>query len=363
MSDWINIIGNLLILTSGTFILGLIIIPFFISLLIKFKIGKNIREEAVDGTISKLFTALHFKKSGTPTMGGLIIWLLVIIIVLFTRYLSYLGIIEESLLQRNEVYLPLFTLIFVGTLGAIDDYYNVKGIGKQKGLSFFARSSVLISFGLIGALWFYFKLDYSHVTIPFFGILDIGILYIPFFIITVFLTANAVNVTDGLDGLASGLLIIAFSVLMTLSLFRDHIFLALFCGVIIGALLSFLWYNSPPARFYMGDTGAFAFGACLAVIALMIDMSFILPFIGFVFLLEAISVGLQLIWKKIFKRKLFLIAPIHHHFEQKGISESSIVMRAWILGAVSCMFGLFIGLVILEEQNNYNIEEQSFIIT
>lgn len=350
MPLWISIIGELFLFTSGTFILGLIIIPYFIALLRKYKIGKNIREESLDGKKTEFFTALHAKKAGTPTMGGVVIWGLVVFVVIFSRILSFLGVIDQSLLQRTEVYLPLFTLIFVGVLGAVDDYFNVKGIGKTKGLPFIIRSSILLLFGLMGGLWFYFKLEYTQITIPFVGLVYMGWLYIPFFLSAIFFTSNAVNVADGLDGLAGGLLTMSFSVLAILAVMRDHIFLGIFCGVIVGALLAFLWYNVPPAKFYMGDTGAFALGACLAVIALMIDMAFVLPFIGFVFFADTVSVVLQLFWKKYFKRKLFLIAPVHHHFEKIGWSESSIVIRAWIIGGITCILGLFVGAIVLEQQ-------------
>ncbi len=362
MQDWINLLEQVFIYTSVTFVIGLFIMPWFISILRKYKIGKNIREESLDGKKTALFSALHAKKSGTPTMGGLAIWGLVLVIVFLSRLLSFLGVIESSLLQRSEVYLPLFTLVFVGILGAVDDYCNVKGIGKTKGLSFTLRSSILLFFGLLGGLWFYLKLGYTHITVPFFGLIEMGWFYVPFFILVVFFTSNAVNVADGLDGLAGGLLLMSFSVLAILAIMRDHIFLGLFCGVIVGALLSFLWYNAPPAQFYMGDTGAFSLGACLAVIALMTDLVFILPFIGFVFFFVMGSVVLQLFWKKYFKRKLFLIAPIHHHFEQKGWSESAIVIRFWIIGSMFCLLGLLLGVVVLNQQNIEYMYKNSDII-
>lgn len=366
MTELISLIGDIFLFTSGTFIVGLLIIPWFIGLLRKYKIGKNIREESLDGKKTELFSALHAKKAGTPTMGGIIIWGLVVAVVLFTRILSEFEIIDHSLLQRSEVYLPLFTLVFVGTLGAIDDYFNVKGIGKTKGLPFILRSSILLLFGLIGGLWFYFKLGVTDITVPFVGLVYMGWWYIPFFIAAIFFTSNAVNVADGLDGLAGGLLTMSFSVLSVLAVMRDHVFLAIFCGVIVGALLAFLWHNVPPAKFYMGDTGAFALGACLAVVALMIDMAFVIPFIGFVFIADSVSVVLQLFWKKYFKRKLFLIAPVHHHFEKIGWSESSIVIRAWIIGGISCILGLFIGAIVLEQQKIDYLErpiENAFIKT
>lgn len=350
MTNQILFLSELFFYIIGTLLFAACIAPLFIRQLVRFGIGKNLREESPDGKVAEIFQKLHAKKKGTPTMGGVLIWGIVLFVILFSRFLSFIGVVEHSLLQRSEVYLPLFTMIFVGLLGAVDDYFNVKGIGKIKGLSFTVRSSILILFGLIGGLWFYFKLNYTEITIPFYGLVDIGWWYIPFFIFVIFSTSNAVNVTDGLDGLAGGLLVMAFSVLIALAVMREHTFLALFCGVTVGAILGFLWHNIAPAKFYMGDTGAFALGATLGVIALMIDMVFVLPFIGFVFFMESASVFIQLFSKKFFKRKVFKIAPVHHHFEAIGWEEGQIVMRAWIIGGIFSVLGLMVGLIVLEQQ-------------
>lgn len=345
----------------AAFVLALILSPSFVQLLRDLKLGKNLRENAVDGKKAEIFQALHAQKQGTPSMGGILIWGTVLLIVIISRLLSLFGVIDSSLLQRTEVYLPLFTLLFVGILGAVDDYFNVKGIGKTKGLPFFLRSSILLFFGILGALWFYFRLGYTSIHIPFYGPVEIGIWYIPLFIGVIFFTSNAVNVTDGLDGLAGGLLVLAFSVLIALAFFRGHPFLALFCGVIVGALLAFLWQNVPPAKFYMGDTGSFALGATLGVIAMMIDTVFVLPFIGLIFFVEAASVAIQLASKKWRGKKVFHIAPIHHHFEYIGWKESQIVMRFWILGAIACIFGLLIGIVTITEQPKVEASEEMVI--
>ena len=350
MTDQVLFLSELFLYIFGTFLFAALIAPLFVKQLIRFNIGKNLREESPDGKVAKIFQKLHAEKKGTPTMGGILIWGIVLFVILFSRFLSFIGVVDHSLLQRSEVYLPLFTMIFVGILGAVDDYFNVKGIGKIKGLSFTVRSSILIFFGLIGGLWFYFKLNYTEITIPFYGLVDIGWWYIPFFVFVIFFTSNAVNVTDGLDGLAGGLLVMAFSVLIALAVMRDHTFLALFSGVIVGAILGFLWHNIAPAKFYMGDTGAFALGATLGVIALMIDMVFVLPFIGFIFFAESASVFIQLFSKKFFKKKVFKIAPVHHHFEAIGWKEPQIVMRAWIIGGIFSIFGLMIGMIVLEQQ-------------
>ena len=338
-----------LIVGSGTlaFIISIILTPWFTRQLVKFKIGKQIREHAMSGEKSSLFSALHAKKSGTPTMGGLLIWSTIIIVVAISMILKHYNIFNHSLFSRAETWVPLFTLITCGILGAIDDYLNVKGIGKTKGLSAKLKFLWLVIFSAIGAWWFYSKLGYHSINIPFPGIdqIEVGIWYIPIFIFIIIATANAVNFTDGLDGLASGLLILAFGSFGILAYTQGLLILSALCAVISGAVLAFLWFNIPPAKFYMGDTGSLSLGATLGVIAMLTDQTLILPIIGFVFVIEALSVIIQLTSKKFFKRKVFKIAPIHHHFEQVGWKESTIVMRFWIIGAIMASFGTILGLI------------------
>jgi len=319
--------------------------PIMIYLLERLKFGKQIREEAMDGKSSKLFRNLHIKKQGTPTMGGLMIWGIPLFIILFSRALSYFGIIQESILDRGQVYLPLFTLITVGILGAIDDYLNIKGKKAIKGITGKTKMIWLVIFASIGAYWFYSKLGYSSIHVPRIGDFDIGLWYIPLFIFIIVASSNAVNFTDGLDGLAAGLLIIAFGAFGILAYAKGLFLLSIFCGLISGSTSAFLWFNVPPAKLFMGDTGALALGATLGIIAMMTDSVFVLPLIGFIFVLEAVSVILQLFWKKFFKKKLFYIAPIHHHFEHKGWPEHTIVMRFWIIGTCIAGAGLLIGLL------------------
>lgn len=337
-----------LIAGSGTlaFIISLIVTPWFTKQLVKFRIGKQIREEALSGEKSSLFSTLHSKKSGTPTMGGLLIWGTVLVVVAISMILKKFGIFNHSLFSREETWLPLFTLITCGILGAADDYLNVKGFSGKKGLSAKLKLLWLTIFSSLGAWWFFSKLGYDTLNIPIPGIeLFVGVWYIPIFIFIIVATANAVNFTDGLDGLASGLLIAAFGGFAILAYAQGLLILSALCVVICGAILAFLWFNVPPAKFYMGDTGSLALGATLGVIAMLTDQALTLPFIGFIFVVEALSVIIQLISKKFFNRKVFKIAPLHHHFEQTGWKEWTIVMRFWIVGGIMASFGTIIGLV------------------
>lgn len=327
------------------FFVAFILTKPFVKLLYKYKIGKKIRDIASDGKAAILFNALHINKSGTPTMGGILIWVTVLFVVLFSRLLSFFGFIEKSLLDRGEVYLPLFTLISMGLLGAVDDYYNIREKGKSKGIDIAPKFILLITFALLGACWFYFKLGYSSIHVPSVGDFEIGMWYIPLFVLVIVATANAVNFTDGLDGLAGGLLILAFAAFALLAYMKGHTTLAIFCSVINGGLLAFLWFNLPPALFYMGDTGSLSLGATLGVIAMMTDMALVLPLIGFIFVVETLSVIIQLTSKKLFGKKVFRIAPLHHHFEDMKWGEAKIVMRFWIVGGMFTVIGVIIGVI------------------
>jgi phospho-N-acetylmuramoyl-pentapeptide-transferase len=329
---------------SISFFLVFILTPFFLKLMTKMHMGKMIRENAVDGSVAKIFRSLHLKKEGTPSMGGVLIWGGVALVVFFSRALSFFGIIEQSLLNRGQTYLPLFTLLTVGLLGLFDDYLNSKG-KINKGITAKVKMAWLFLFSAMGSFWFYFKLDYNSIHIPRLGDFHIGWLYIPLFILVIIASSNAVNITDGLDGLAGGLLLIAFTSFGVIAYFKGLYILAGFCGAVSGALVAFLWFNVPPAKYFMGDTGALSLGATLGVIAMLTNSVFVLPLIGGIFVIETLSVILQLFWKKFFKRKLFLVAPIHHHFEKLKWPEHNVVMRFWIGGGILAVIGLIIGII------------------
>ena len=313
----------------------------------KNKLGKQIREVSTSGTKAKLFRALHLKKSGTPTMGGILIWGTVLLVIIFSRILSALGIVDHSLLNRKETWLPIFALVTAALLGAIDDYFNIRGIGKSKGLNVKPKMFWLTLFAGLGAYWFHFKLGYDLIHIPGKGDLFLGAWYIPLFMFIILACANSVNITDGLDGLAGGLVIIAFGGFGIIAFSQGLLILSAFCAVVAGASLAFLWFNIPPARFYMGDTGSLSLGATLGVIAMLTNSVIVLPLIGFVFVIETLSVIIQLTSKKLFKRKVFHIAPIHHHFEHIGWPESQVVMRFWIIGMLFCSLGVILSLLAL----------------
>ena len=198
--------------------------------------------------------------------------------------------------------------------------------------------------GLIGGYWFFYKLGYTTIHVPGSGDIFFGIWYIPFFVL-VMLAVYSGGVIDGLDGLGGGAFAIMFAAFGGIALFQNQIDLAGFCVAVVGAILAFLWFNIPPARFYMGETGALGLCCALTVVAFLTDSVLVLPIIGFLLVIEAGSVILQLIWKKAFKKKLFLAAPIHHHFEAMGWPHYKITMRFWIIGVVTAIVGVAIRLL------------------
>lgn len=420
----------ILLYAFGAFAVALALTPWFVSFLRYNKLGKQLRVETVDGREPTIFRKYHENKWGTPTMGGLLVWGSIVLVIAVSRVLSLFGAVENSLLQRGQVYLPLFMLLSLGILGAIDDYMNILGndavkirqVMRKAYVLFFAlapvalpsiavlaleesinavpqyasllsspllpylvpiaflltvlwlsvagivvgdiiqrargKSSVSKGLGVmpkiisllllttLAALWFYDKLDYHSIHLPFLGNFELGWWYVPLFVFIIVGTANAVNVTDGLDGLAGGLLAIAFAAFGVIAYVQGLYVLAGFCAVCVGAIAAFLWHNVPPALFFMGDTGSLALGGALGVIALMIDQAVVLALIGFVFLMEMLSVIIQLASKKLRGgKKVFIAAPIHHHFEALDWGESKVTMRLWILGSFFAMLGIIVGLL------------------
>lgn len=327
--------------TTGSFVLSMLVSPLVTDYLYSRKFWKKSREVATSGEKANVYHKLHEHKhhQNIPTMAGIFIWLVVGLMTLMFNF------------SRSETYLPLFTIIVFGLLGLVDDIINVRGNTKYAGLKLSWKLFWLIILSTLGALWFYFKLDWSVIHIPggnYFGLpynVDIGLWYIPLFVLVIVSTANAVNITDGQDGLAGGLLSIVFGAYIIIALSQGKLGLAVFSASVVGAVLAYTWYNIYPARYFMGDTGSLALGATLGVIAMLTNTAVILPIIAFVFVIETSSVILQLFWKKYFKRKLFPIAPLHHTLEVIGWHESKVTQRLWVIGAIFAVIGLVLALI------------------
>lgn len=343
MSEVINIavqtdtLVRILLLGFLGFTLSMLITPLYTTLAYKYEWWKKPRQTSVTGEAASVFNKLHAAKHKRhiPTMAGVIF---VVATALTTLLFN---------LERSETWLPLAAFAGAGLIGLLDDFINIRGTGKGvAGLPSKLKLLLTTLIALIGGWFFYFKLDVSSVNIPFYGDLGIGWLVIPLFVLVVVATANAVNISDGLDGLAGGLATSAFAVYAVIAILEQRYGVSAFCMTIVGGLLSYTWFNIHPARFFMGDVGSFALGTALGVVAMLTDTVLILPVIGLLFVVEAGSSLLQILSKKLRKgKKIFKIAPIHHHFEASGWEETKVTMRFWVIGQVTGVLGLILFLL------------------
>lgn len=341
-----SVVIKIFFVTFISFALAMAWTPLLTHFLYKYKLGKQIR----DSKLAPIFSKLHLKKSGTPTMGGILIWLTVLIVSvvifylaqIFDNYFTFL-----NFLTRPQTLLPLGALVAAALAGLLDDYLNIRKIGPYGGgLSVKHRLLMYTVIAVVAAFWFYFRLDWDLIRVPFVGDFNIGWWFIPFVILVIVGTAFSVNEIDGLDGLAGGTLLISFVSFGAIAFAQGKFDLAALCGAIVGAILAFLWFNIGPARFFMGDTGAMSLGVTLAIIAILTKSVLILPIIGFLFVVESLSVIIQVLSKKLRKgKKIFLSTPIHHHFEAIGWPESKVVMRFWVVAGVSAIIGLVVFLM------------------
>jgi phospho-N-acetylmuramoyl-pentapeptide-transferase len=284
-------------------------------------------------------------------MGGILIWGTTFILCVSVAYLTLLfpELIppEFNFLSRSETVLPLGVLIASALVGLVDDVFNLKKKGASGGgLHLRHRLMIFTVIAIAAAYWFFVKLEWTVIYIPFTGNVEIGWWTIPIFIFIIVATSFSVNETDGLDGLAGGVLLTSFSTYAAIAFLKGDYDLATFCAVISGALLAFLWFNIHPARFIMGDTGSMSLGVTLGVVAMLTNTVWLLPIIGFILVIESLSVIVQLTSKKLRNgKKIFLSTPIHHHFEAIGWTEPKIVMRFWIISAVMGVMGLVFFLI------------------
>ena len=335
---------KILTIAAVAFVVALFSTPILTHFLYKYRLGKKVRN---DGT-TPIYTSLHKKKEGTPTMGGILIWatvaLLAVGILFLTKLFGPDTIFSDfNFLTRKQTLLPLGILLFAAIIGLVDDLIGVFKIGPEgRGLRLRQRLIIFTIIAIVGAYWFYFKLDWDLIHIPFIGDFNIGFWYVPIFIFIIVATAFSTNQTDGLDGLVGGILLVAFSAYAVISYAQGRLELAAFCGAVVGALLAFLWFNIHPARFFMGDTGSMSLGITLGVIAMLTNSLFFLPFIGFILVVESLTTIIQVVSKKIRHKKVFLSAPIHHHFEAKGWPETKVTMRFWIISGVMAAIGLIL---------------------
>lgn len=323
-------------LSVGAFLLAMLLTPVYTFLAYRYKFWKKQRMTSTTGEQLEVFNKLHatkFKRN-IPTMAGVI------------GVIAIAAVTFGFNLDRGQTWLPLAALLGGAAVGLLDDIINLRGTGSGvAGL----RSS--LKFGMITLIaialgWFFYsKLGVATIQIPFLpDDLFIGWLIVPLFVLAVVSTSNAVNISDGLDGLAGGLLVISYGTFGVIALLQGQVLLSGFCFTVVGALLSYLWFNIYPARFFMGDVGSFAFGTSLGVVAMLTDTLFLLPVIGIIFVIEAGSSLIQILSKRIRHRKVFISAPIHHHLEAIGWPETKVTMRFWVIGCVAGFVGVMLAL-------------------
>lgn len=324
---------KLFALAVGGFMLAMSLTPVYTLVAYRYRFWKQQRETSTTGEALTVFNKLHAKKfsRNIPTMAGVIALIVVSMVTMIFN------------LDRQQTWLPLAAFVGGAIVGLIDDIINIRGRGAGSGgLRASVKFALITCISAASAWFFYSKLGYSDVYIPFVGPLELGWLIVPLFILVAVSTSNAVNISDGLDGLAGGLLATAFGVFGSIALLQGNVGIAGFCFTIIGVLMSYIWFNIYPARFFMGDVGSFAYGMALGVVAMLTDTLFLLPIIGFVFVLEGGSSLIQVVSKKFFGRRVFISAPIHHHLEAVGWPETKVTMRFWIIAQVTGFVGLLL---------------------
>ena len=336
-----------------TFLIGILITPFFTKFFYKHKMWKKSPRTAANITTDE-FAKVHNTTGelSTPRIGGVIIWISVLltVIVIYLVFLFFPSNLTEKLnfFSRSQTFIPLATLIIASLIGLSDDLLQIFGKGDYAKDTLIYRKIKIICVCLIGLVigyWFYDKLQATTIHIPFWRDIQLGIWFIPFFIITM-LAVFSSSVIDGMDGLSGGVMAIIFTAYSIIAFTHSQIDISAFCAVIAGGILAFLWFNIPPARFYMGETGMLGLTVTLSVIAFLTNSVLVLPIIAMPLVATSLSDIIQMISYKYFgKRRVFKVAPLHHHFEALGWSREKIVMRYWIISIVFAITGVIIALV------------------
>lgn len=335
LADMNSELATISILSVIAFFLAMFLTPFYTFLAYRYKFWKKQRTDSTTGEKLAVFTRLHankFKRK-IPTMAGIIG---VVAITVVTVVFNF---------DRAQTWLPLAALVGGGMVGLLDDIINIKGQGSGvAGLRSSLKFLMITSLAAILGWFFFAKLGYLGVHVPFIGGVELGWLMVPLFVLAVVSTSNAVNISDGLDGLSGGLLMSSYSAFGVIALLQGHVMLAGFCFTVVGVLLSYLWFNIHPARFFMGDVGSFAYGTALGVVAMLTNTLFLLPIIGVLFVVEAGSSLIQIVSKRLFNKKVFISAPIHHHLEAIGWPETKVTMRFWVISNVAAVIGVVLAI-------------------
>lgn len=335
------------------FLIGIGITPFLTHFLYKYQMWKpKAGKTALDGTAAVEFNRLHeTREVGTPRFGGIIVWASVLITADLLSFLARVypnAFTDLAFISRNQTWLPLAALAVGALVGFVDDLFEVMG---RPGIKLRVRLLVVALVATFCAWWFFDKLDVSSISFPFHtGPLELGILFIPFFVL-VALFIYAGGVIDGIDGLSGGTFASIFAAYAGIAFFQNQMDIAALCGAIAGGLLAFLWFNIPPARFYLSETGSMALTLVITVVAFLTDTLgggrglLVLPIISILLVATVFSNIVQIFGKKVLGRKILRIAPLHHHFEALGWPPYKVVMRYWIVGVVAAIIGMSIALL------------------
>ncbi len=340
-------LSQILFYALVSFGISLLLYPAYIRLLQRVKAGKTIRENAATGEKSEIFSKMHAHKQGTPTMGGGMFLIVMLVMILGSFLLQHFGWIGNSLWNAKESYIILFGFFSMGLIGLVDDFLNIKNYGKVKGLSARAKLIGMIIFSAWISYWFYVKLGIDYINLwPIAWKIEVWILFPILTFIATITIVNAINITDGLDGLAGGTMaIILVSLAIVTFLNGTYIATTVVC-ILVAVLVAFLFFNINPAKVFMGDSGAFALGGLLASLIYLLNMRFwiLIPFLIIfgIFIVELCSSFLQIFWKKVFKKKLFTVAPFHHLLEYRGMHETTIVMKTRLVQAILAIAGVLL---------------------
>ena len=338
-----------------SFIIGILLTPLATHYFYKYRMWRRVSRNN-NSPIKEAtgFSKIHDGKAevSTPRTGGMIIWVSVILTIAVISILDYFFIKDPAdkmyFISRNQTLLPFFTLIMASLIGLGDDFLQIFGKGKWTTdpiILRYIKIGIILLLGFIISLWFYIKLGKSSLYIPWHGFVNLGYFFIPFFIL-IMLSLWSTSVIDGIDGLSGGVLASIFTAYTLIAFFNNQVDIATFCAVITGGILAFLWFNIPPARFYMGETGMIGLTVTLSVIAFLTNTVLLLPIIAFPLFITALSDVIQIGSRKFRKgKKVFLFAPLHHHFEALGWPKYKVTMRYWIVGIIMAILGVIISII------------------
>ena len=335
-----------------TFLIGIGITPFLTHFLYKYKMWKpKAGKVALDGTPATLRNQLHAARdTGVPSFGGIVVWMSVLacatlLSLLSVAYPDSFG--DLAFVSRNQTWVPIVAYIAGSLIGLFDDLLDIQG---RHGIRLRVRLLMVGCIALLCAWWFYAKLGVHSVSIPLDGQLALGAWFIPFFVcVALFMYAG--GVIDGIDGLAGGIFATIFAAYAGIALFQHQMDIAALCAALVGGLMAFVWFNIPPARFYLSETGTMGLSLALTSVAFLTDTLgggkgvAVLPIIALPICATVLSNLLQMFWKRVFKKKLLRIAPLHHHFEALGWPPYKVTMRYWVVGVIAAIIGMTIALL------------------